>query len=179
MEHGVGASAVVSVSTRDELFGEVRVTLDAAHGLVTVDGDGLPLVVVRRAAGTGDVDEQVPVGTRDGRRLALAVDGGAVPVSPGRGRLTRRSFRVDVAHAGVRYRLVPDSLTGSRLLRGSERVGELSSDGDGVVVARWVTGAGVRPVEAALGYGLAAAFGTGALPMWMLLLDALGDLVPG
>ncbi len=146
---------------------------------MAVEGEGLPRVVVRRAEGSGEVDEHVPVGTRDGRRLALTVDGRGRPGLPGRGRLTRRSFRVDITHAGVRYRLVPDSMTGSRLLRGSERIGELSSDGDGVVVAQWAAGAGVRPVEAAIGYALAAAFGTGALPMWMLLLDALGDLLPG
>ncbi|CAL9299519.1 hypothetical protein AB0N23_19245 [Streptomyces sp. NPDC052644] len=165
--------------TEDTLFGSVAVALDTAAGVVDVRGDTVPGVVVRRADGVADVDEHIPVGTRDGALLSLVVDGEAVPVRPGKGRLTRRSFRVDVTYEGVAYRLVPDALSESRLLRDGKPIGRFSSDGDGVVLAEWQDDARVRAVEAALGYALAAAFGTGALPMWMLVLEALGDLLPG
>ncbi|MEU2184060.1 hypothetical protein [Streptomyces thermolilacinus] len=165
--------------TEDALFGAVTVELDTAAGLVDVRGDTVPQVVVRRADGVADVDARIPVGTRDGALLSLAVDGCATRIEPGRGRLTRRSFRVDVTYEGVAYRLVPDALTESRLLRDGKPIGRFASDGDGTVLAEWEDGARVRAVEAALGYALAAAFGTGAQPMWMLLLDALGDLLPG
>ncbi|MCH0543316.1 hypothetical protein I3F58_27960 [Streptomyces sp. MUM 203J] len=179
MEHDQAASPAVS-TTRDDAFGEVRVVLDTAAGVVTVSGDRVPTVVIRRRAGDDvEVNAHIPVGTRDGGLLSLTVDGHSVPVRPGKGRLTRRSFRADAAYGGDRYRLVPDSMVGSRLLRGRQRLGEFSSDGDGVVLAEWRGDADVRAVEAALGYALAAAFGTGAQPMWMLALDALGDLIPG
>lgn len=165
--------------TEDTLFGSVAVALDTAAGVVDVHGDTVPSVVVRRAEGMADVDEHIPVGTRDGALLSLVVDGGAVPIRPGKGRLTRRSFRVDVTYEGVAYRLVPDALSESRLLRDGTPIGRFSSDGDGIVLAEWQDDARVRAVEAALGYALAAAFGTGAQPMWMLMLDALGDLLPG
>ncbi|MFJ8696239.1 hypothetical protein [Streptomyces roseolilacinus] len=177
MEPVHGAATPVRPA-EDSLFGSVSVVLDIAAGVVDVHGDTVPRVVVRRAEGVTDVDDHVPVGTRDGALLSLSVDGGTVPIRPGKGRLTRRSFRVDVSCEGVVYRLVPDSLAGSRLLRDGEPIGRLSSDGDGTVSAEWRDGVRVRAVEAALGYALAAAFGTGAQPMWMLALEALGDLLP-
>ncbi|MFD8551058.1 hypothetical protein ACFV08_05570 [Streptomyces fradiae] len=162
----------------DPLFGAVTVELDTAAGMVEVRGDTVPQIVLRRAVGVREVDEHIPVGTRDGALLSLAVDGAAVQVRPGKGRLTRRSFRVDVTYEGIVYRLVPDSLAGSRLLRDGDPLGWLESVGDGDVSARWRDGACVRAVEAAIGYALAAGFGIGAQPMWALALEALGDLLP-
>ncbi|WP_262387254.1 hypothetical protein [Streptomyces sp. TRM49041] len=177
-EAGEAYSAVVRVA-EDVLFGGIRVSLDTVGGAVTVHGDAVPGIAVRRADGVDRVDAHIPVGTRDGALLSLTVDGADVPIRPGKGRLTRGSFRVDVPYDGIVYRLVPDSMAESRLLRGRQRIGGFSSDGDGVVLARWEEGVRVRAVEAALGYALAAAFGTGAQPMWLLMADALGDLIPG
>ncbi|MFD7612586.1 hypothetical protein [Streptomyces sp. NPDC059828] len=177
MERDQEAGPVAS-STHDDLFGQVHVSLDIREGVVTVAGEGIPSVVIRRADGTA-ADEHVPVGTRDGSLLSLEIDGCATPIRPAKGRLTRNSFRVDVDWADATYRLVPDSIPGSRLLRDDQHIGDLSSDGDGVVLAQWCEGARTRPVEAAVGYALAVAFGTGAQPMWMLALDAVGDLIPG
>ncbi|MET8299260.1 hypothetical protein ABZ729_16325 [Streptomyces sp. NPDC006678] len=177
MEHDQGAGPITS-STDDALFGDVHVSLDTREGVVTVDGEGIPSIVIRRADGT-EADDHTPVGTRDGSLLSLEIAGRATPLRPAKGRLTRKSFRVDVIRDDTTYRLVPDSIPGSRLLRDGQHIGDFASDGDGIVLAEWKEGAEVRPVEAAVGYALAVAFGTGAQPMWMLVLDALGDLLPG
>nr|WP_257003252.1 hypothetical protein [Streptomyces sp. Alain-F2R5] len=162
----------------DGRFGAVTVRLDTALGEVTVEGGAVPRVELRRAEGA-ETDDHVPVGTRDGKRLTLTVDGEEAVLAPSKGRLTRRSFAVDVRYAGRAWRLVPDSVAGSRLLRDGEHVGDFGSQGDGRVLAEWREGAEPEALDAALGYALAAAFGTGAHPMWMLVVDAVGDIVPG
>jgi hypothetical protein len=169
----------VSVTVvEDRLFGAITVRVDVTQGEVTVEGESVPRVVLRRAAGTEAADH-IPVGTRDGALLTLAVDGEEAAVAPAKGRLTRRSYRVDVHHAGRVRRLVPDSIPGSRLLRDGEHVGDFSSEGDGGVQADWREDAGPNATDAALGYALAAAFGTGAQPMWMIAIQMVGDLIPG
>ncbi|GGX15447.1 hypothetical protein GCM10010297_41100 [Streptomyces malachitofuscus] len=42
----------------------------------------------------------------------------------------------------------------------------------------WEPGRAREPYDASVGYALAAAFGTGAEPMWKLTLDAVLDLWP-
>ncbi|WP_328286981.1 hypothetical protein [Streptomyces mutabilis] len=145
---------------------------------MTVEGGAVPRVELHRAEGA-EIDAHVPVGTRDGSRLTLTVDGQEAVPAPSKGRLTRRSFAVDVRYAGRAWRLVPDSVAGSRLLRDGEHVGDFCSQGDGRVPAEWREGAEPEALDAALGYAPAAAFGTGAPPMWMLVVDAVGDTVPG
>ncbi len=162
----------------DDHFGAMTVRLDTALGEVTVEGDAVPRVELRRVEGA-ETDDHVPVGTRDGNRLTLTVDGEEAVLAPSKGRLTRRSFAVDVRYAEHAWRLVPDSVAGSRLLRDGKRLGDFCSQGDGRVLAEWREGARPEALDAALGYALAAAFGTGAHPMWMLAADAVGDIVPG
>ncbi|WP_316959617.1 hypothetical protein [Streptomyces sp. TRM68367] len=138
----------------------------------------MPRIELLRAEGT-EAQDHVPIGTRDGSRLTLTVDGEKAVLDPAKGRLTRRSFRVDVRRDGHAWRLAPDSIPGSRLLRDERHIGDFSSDGDGHVLAEWREDAEPEPLDAALGYALAAAFGTGAQPMWMLAMHAAGDMVPG
>lgn len=166
------------VLAQDDLFGELSVRLDTEQGEVTVAGNAVPRIVLRRDAET-EAEDHIPIGTRKRGRVTLDVDGQEAVVRPAKGRLTRRSYRVDVRHAGHAYRLLPDSIAGSRLLKDRKHIGDFSSDGDGHVLAEWKEGARVEPADAALGYALAAAFGTGAQPMWMLTLEAIGDLIPG
>ncbi|WP_240436567.1 hypothetical protein [Streptomyces sporangiiformans] len=168
---------VVEHLVQDDLFGELNVRLDTEQGEVIVEGEAIPRIVLRRDAGT-EAETHIPIGTRDGERLTLTVDGEKAVLIPAKGRLTRGSYRVDVRHAGRAHRLVPDSIPGSRLLKDKEHIGDFSSDGDGQVLAEWKEGAKVDAADAALGYALAAAFGTGAQPMWMLVIDAIGDLIP-
>ncbi|MFB7178779.1 hypothetical protein ACFCYI_13860 [Streptomyces sp. NPDC056257] len=159
------------VPAQDPLFGVVEVELDHEGGSLVVDGEGIVRVEVRRAAGAA-VESHVPIGARDPDRLSMTVGGAEVALRPAKGFLTRRSYRVDVGE----YRLVPDSLDGSRLLRDGAVLGVFSSSGDGRVSVEWKGEPGAD--DAAVGYALAAAFGTGAEPMWKLALDALLELWP-
>ncbi|MFD0265689.1 hypothetical protein ACFVGY_03710 [Streptomyces sp. NPDC127106] len=166
----------------DPLFGTITVQLDHEGGRLVVDGDGIPRADLRRAAAT-PVDAQVPIGTRDPDALTLAVGGTPVVLRPAKGFLTRRSYRVDAGEGGAGYahRLVPVSLGTSRLLRDGVPLGEFTSTGDGQVTVEWSEdGTGARPeaYDAAMGYALAAAFGTGAEPWWELALNAALDLWP-
>ncbi|GCB89754.1 hypothetical protein SALB_02443 [Streptomyces noursei] len=168
-------------STADDLlFGDVHVTLDADRGVVTVTGDALPTVSLVRAEGA-DVDEAVPLGTRSAAALTLTVDGEAARLAPARGRFLRRSYRVDVECTGVRYRLTPDGLEESTLFKEGIAIGELSSTGDGRVSATWPedrpAGSEVLPQDAAVGYALAAAFGTGGQSFWVAAGAFVGDLL--
>ncbi|MEU2390877.1 hypothetical protein [Streptomyces sp. NPDC007369] len=175
-------SSYAYVPADDPLFGTITVELDHAAGRLVVDGDAIPRVDVRRAA-AAPVDAQVPIGTRAPEALALAVGGTPVALRPAKGFLTRRSYRVDAGEGGAGYahRLVPVSLGTSRLLHDGVPLGEFTSTGDGQVTAEWrAAGTGARPeaYDAAVGYALAAAFGTGAEPMWKLALDAALELWP-
>ncbi|GGZ16366.1 hypothetical protein GCM10010387_06150 [Streptomyces inusitatus] len=159
------------VPADDPFFGGVTIRLDHTAGELFVEGDGIPSVVVRRAAGT-PLESKVPIGTRDPDRLTMTIGDSAVPLLPAKGFLTRHSYRVDAGSEDARYRLVPVSLGSSRLSLGDTPVGDLTSSGDGKVSADWAEHRPLTPYEAALGYTLAAAFGTGAEPMWQLALDA-------
>ncbi|MEY9993029.1 hypothetical protein ABIE67_005061 [Streptomyces sp. V4I8] len=168
---------VAETLVEDSLFGPLAVRLDSERGEVTVEGEAVPRIVLGRAAGT-KADEHTPVGTRNAGLLTLTVGGEAAALAPGKGRLTRRSFRVDVRHGGHVWRLVPDSVSGSLLVRDRRRLGDLTSEGDGRVLAEWREDGKPDATDAALGYALATAFGTGAQSMWMLLTDAIGELIP-
>ncbi|MFD6229446.1 hypothetical protein ACFWFZ_21630 [Streptomyces sp. NPDC060232] len=156
----------------DPLFGTVTVELDHGAGTLVVDGDGVPRVEVRRV-GDAAAESHVPIGTRDPERLVMEIAGTGVELRPAKGFLTRRSYRVGVGE----HRFVPVSLDGSRLSRGGVALAVFVSTGDGRVTAQWQDG---RPeaYDAAVGYALAAAFGTGAEPMWKLTLDAVLELWP-
>lgn len=164
---------IAYMSADDPLFGAVGVDLDHEAGVLVVDGDGVPRTDVRRAAGT-PLESHVPIGTRDPGRLTMSVDGTAVSLRPAKGFLTRRSYRVDTGSGanGYGHRLVPVSLGTSRLLRDGTLLSVFTSTGDGKVTAEWETGAVPDPYDASAGYALAAAFGTGAEPMWKLTLNA-------
>lgn len=163
----------------DAFFGAVVIELDHEAGTLEVSGGGLPVAGIRRAPG-GTADSHVPIGTRDPRRLTLVVDGAGETLRPAKGFLTRRSYRVEVVSAAreCAYVLVPDSLGTSRLLRDRRRLGVFTSTGDGKVSVEWEPGSVPEPYDASVGYALAAAFGTGAEPMWRLTLDAVLDLWP-
>ncbi|MFI2237732.1 hypothetical protein [Streptomyces chrestomyceticus] len=161
----------------DRVFGRVQLDLDADAGLLTVRGDRVATAELRRAPGAPAAGH-VPVGTRAGAYLHLSVDDRPAHLTPGKGRLTRRSHRVEVIYGGAVYRLLPDSPNGSRLVKEGRRIADFSSDGTGHVWADWHPD--VAPPlreDAAIGYTLAAAFGTGAEPAWRLVLQAALDLV--
>ncbi|MFJ6806052.1 hypothetical protein ACIQRK_08395 [Streptomyces anulatus] len=165
-------------TVEDDHHGEILIELAGEHSeILTVSGERIPRVVLTRAPGA-EVDDHIAIGTRDPRHLMLTVDGREAAITPGKGRLRRRSYRVDVRCAGTSYRLVPDSIPSSRLTRDGKHIGGFSSDGDRRVLAEWRPGAAVEPADAAIGYALAAAFGTGGRPMWMMLVDTVSELLP-
>ncbi|MEV4944298.1 hypothetical protein [Streptomyces sp. NPDC053755] len=155
----------------------VRIDLDGPAGRLRVSGHGLPTVELVRAAGAR-TNRLVPIGTRDRAALALSVDGRPARIRPARGRLLRRSYRVDATVLGARYRLLPCSHVASRLLRDGRRLGTLESSGDGRVAADWTAPAAPSPLDIAVGTALAAAFGTGAAPSWETVGDIVGELIP-
>ncbi|MEV6677588.1 hypothetical protein AB0N09_12080 [Streptomyces erythrochromogenes] len=157
----------------DPLFGAVNVELDHEAGTLVVTGDGVPRVVMERTGGA-EVESHVPIGTRDPANLVMRVAGEEVELRPSKGFLTRTSYRVDVGD----HRFVPVSLDGSRLSRGGVELGMFVSTGDGRVTAEWVDGRQPEGYDAAVGYALAAAFGTGAEPAWKLTLDAVLEAMP-
>ncbi|WP_149827063.1 hypothetical protein [Streptomyces tailanensis] len=167
------------VCADDPLFGSIGIELDHENGALVVDGGGLPRAEMTRAAGT-PLESHVPIGTRDPQCLIMTVDDTAVTLRPAKGFLTRRSYRVDVGseETGSGHRLVPDSLGSSRLLRDGVVIGAFTSTGDGEVTAEWEPDAAPEPHDAAIGYALAAAFGTGAEPMWKLTLEAVLAMWP-
>jgi hypothetical protein len=170
------AEPVVETLVVDDRFGEISVRLDVVRGEVVVAGERVPRIEIRRAEGT-EAEEYIPVGTRDGTLLTLTVDGTDAVIEPAKGRLTRRSFRVDVRYGEHSWRLVPNSMDDSGLFRdATEHIGDFSSEGDGRVVGEWRADAEPEALDAAFGYALAAAFGTGAEPTWTLTAQGFGDL---
>lgn len=165
--------------TDDDHHGEISVELSGERGdtLVVTGGDAIPRVVLTRAP-EAEVDEHTVIGTRAPRHLRLTVDGHDAEITPAKGRLTRRSYRVDVTYAGVAHRLVPVSMATSRLTRDGKQIGEFSSDGDLRVSVEWAEGAEVAPVDVAVGHALAAAFGTGGQPLWMALVEVVSEALP-
>ncbi|MEU3054821.1 hypothetical protein [Streptomyces griseus] len=165
-------------AVEDDHHGDILVELTGEQAeILIVSGEGIPRVVLTRAPGA-EADDHIVIGTRDPRRLSLTVDGRDATIKPGKGKLRRRSYRVDVRCAGTSYRLVPDSIPSSRLTRDGKHIGDFSSNGDRRVIAEWRDGAAVEPLDAAIGYALAAAFGTGGQPMWMMAVEAISEFLP-
>jgi hypothetical protein len=173
---------------RDPAFGEVKIRIDSESGLVDVRGPAIPAASLQRGTGPG-TDAGSRIGSRDQRDLCLLVGGAEARIAPAPGRLSRRSYRVDALVNGVRFRLVPDAPSRSALYRDGRRLGRFWADDSGGVGAEWSDGRvapdgwgleirrrdrqEVEPLDAAVGYLLAAAYGTGAPARWEVLLRAL------
>ncbi|MFE5713963.1 hypothetical protein ACFQ7J_24475 [Streptomyces sp. NPDC056501] len=153
----------------------VQIDHDGDAGTLRVSGHGLPTVELVRAPGTSP-HPHIPIGTRKPALLTLSIDGEPATIRPARGRLLRRSYRVDVRTDGVRYRLVPCGYADSRFTRDGHRLGTLLCSGDGKVIDEW--DGEPTPRDLALGSALAAAFGTGASPWWETVGDIVGELIP-
>jgi hypothetical protein len=152
----------------DSRFGKLTVRIDEDDALVRVEGALIPLAELRR------LDDAVPdryssIGSRDGAHLALCISGEPAQIAPARGNLSRKSYRVDVRHGETHYRLVPTSRLDSGLFRGGTRIATMYADGKRVS-AEWHKGQRVDPVDASVGYLLAASFGTGAQHILITLL---------
>ncbi len=161
----------------DPLFGAVTVAI-VPHRRITVSGPGIPDTVLVREGGVDGADPHSAIGTRNAGALTLTVAGVPAAIAPGKGRFRRSTYKVDATLDGVRYRLVPTSIATSSFLRDGERLGEFTADGDETVLVEWDKKAASCPTSAAVGYALAAAYGTGGQPMWMTLVDVVTELIP-
>jgi hypothetical protein len=107
-----------------------------------------------------------------GPSATLSVDGSPGTISPGRGRFTRGSFRVDARVDDVQYRLTPSDADGSALLCDGKRLGQLMQEPETIeLMAVWTDNAEVQPRDAAVGYALATAFDTGAEHTFVMLFE--------
>ncbi|MEV4925576.1 hypothetical protein AB0L03_22560 [Streptomyces roseoverticillatus] len=169
-------SIVIAATVEDPAFGPVRIRVDGDEGVAEITGQGLPQAVLRRALKTVP-RASVPIGTRDAAALTLTVGGTHAGLSLGKGRFTRRSYAVEAAYEGHAYRLVPRGETFSRLSLDGTVLGDFTSPGHGRPGrATWKPRAKALPQDAAIGYVLAAAFGTGAKPLSDGLAEAGGSV---
>jgi hypothetical protein len=166
----------VAHESTDVIFGAVTVAVDVAAGRVSVQGERIPTTIVERTAEV-PLQAYVPIGTRNPDALRLTVGGAREWLRPSRGRISRRSYRVRARVGSADLLFTPRSPTESRLVRGTSYRGDNGLGGfarltGGAVVVEWsreVSALGVTapaaepsPEEAAVGYAVAAAFGTGA-----------------
>lgn len=158
---------------QDEWFGSVRITPpDEDSAVVRVEGPGVPTATLVR---TGDVRDhpQAPVGTRDAARLTMTVGGDTAGLHLGAGRLTRSSFSVSADLPGRAYVLKPAGAFSSVLRRNGQQVAVFVNGGDELSAAWRPESASPSAEDAAVGYLLAAAFGTGAAHTGELVFEAL------
>lgn len=138
---------------------------------------------------------KIPIGTRDPLQLTGTVNGRALTVRPGMGRLPKRTYRVELTAGESAWCLAPATLGTSRLLKGLRSTAD-NSFGDfttnpltGVVDVVWETpvtiaGKVVKPPEpspedALVGYAAAAAFGTGGLSLLGIIPELIAAIIPG
>lgn len=172
----------------DARYGTVVVeTTDDGRGIV-VYGDDVPTASITRT-GTSEIRSDVPIGTRDGQHLQLLLDGEEYAVRPGRGRFSRRSYRVRVSGHGHEWLFAPATPSSHRLVKGSgyrgdNELGMFTAD-EASITAEWSTEIRIAGMVAgapdstssdcALGFVLAAAFGTGARLMMVAIASAAAD----
>lgn len=157
---------------------QVPAQIDVSDGRcsVTTSCSGQTSVAVIERHGSPKQARHVPIGTRDAAALSLHLDGAPVILRPGPGRYMRGSYRVIVRHGGSTYRFRPKSPDTSRLTRDGDRLGDFEVRGDGTIDVSWHDGVTPAAQDAAVGFVLAAAFGTGAQFFVMMLLDLLGHV---
>ncbi|OLF07057.1 hypothetical protein [Actinophytocola xanthii] len=155
----------------DAYYGELAIRTDAARGVVEVSGERVPAVVIQRAA-DAELTAFVPIGTRKAEHLTMSVGGVEAELRPGRGKLTRGSYRVDVTLTGTHYRFMPDDDHDTQLTRDGATIASFSMAGDGTFTVYWQAEPDdAQPADAAIGYALSVAFRTGALGIFSVLLN--------
>ncbi|MFC5286494.1 hypothetical protein ACFPM7_05475 [Actinokineospora guangxiensis] len=173
--------ALTASRTVDDAFYDgLSIRTDDTEGVVEVSGPRIPTVTIRRSPDAA-VDRFVPIGTRQAGELVMTVAGVAADLRPGKGKLTRASYGVDLVVAGTRYRFAPNSVATSRLVRAGRKVFELSmGDEDGDFLVQWLINRDdTEGADAAIGYALSVAFRTGAMGLFTLLLNGADMAGPG
>jgi hypothetical protein len=153
----------------------VELEVDEGRVAVTATHDSHVGTVVIERHGSPAKAKHVPIGTRDAKSLTMLVDGEQEILRPGPGRYTRGSYKVRVRHGAVAYMYRPKSPDTHRLLRDGVRLGDFEVRKDGSIDVTWLEGATPTAADVAVGYALAAAFGTGAQFFLMMMLDLVGQ----
>lgn len=87
--------------------------------------------------------------------------------------------RFELTVARTHYTFLPKSAATTQLIRDRNKTIELSMDDDGEFLNQWLaTRAEAQPRDAAVGYALAVAFGTGAHGFFSALTH-FSDIIPG
>lgn len=152
----------------DETHGTVVVTATATRVLAAVAGTAAE--ISRRGDGPRP---DVPIGTRDPDQLVLIVDGLRGRITPGTGRYTRRSYRVEAWAHDVHYVLSPEDDGSTLTADGAERGFFPGGDQPAIWLPESTT------LDAAIGYALAAAFGVKARSLYDAVFSVARDPVVG
>ncbi|MGC7102608.1 hypothetical protein ACPZ19_48755 [Amycolatopsis lurida] len=150
-----------SITVNDVHYGVLTIDVSAERGVVEVSGEQVPTVVIRRSP-DAEASKYIPIGTRNATHLSMSVGGVAAELRPGKGRLTRRSYRIELTVAGTEYKSTPGPDEDAVLSRDGVKLGSFELDeADGEFTVHWLTeGDEVQPSDAAIGYALSAAFRT-------------------
>jgi hypothetical protein len=114
----------------------------------------------------------IPIGTREADSLTMRVNDFPVDLQPGPGKLTRSSYVVKAIYRAVNYRLDPLTSDTSWFRRDDTSLGTFTRSFDGEIDWEPYRGVEVTATDAAMGYALAAAFGTGAASAVLLVINA-------
>ncbi|MEV6377548.1 hypothetical protein [Micromonospora musae] len=157
------------------------VLLDVADGrvAVTVRNAAAEHSAVVERSDDAELVAHVPIGTRNADHLRMVLDDAPVLLKPGPGRLSRRSYNVTAVHDDVTYHLRPKSPDTSRLVRNGRTIAEFKRESDTEIKVWWTKDVEVSGADAAIGYALAGAFGTGARLFLASLLESSASHVPG
>ncbi|MFF0146025.1 hypothetical protein ATK36_0519 [Amycolatopsis sulphurea] len=155
----------------DGYYGELKIRTNAERGVVEVSGKQVPTVVLQRCS-DAELNKFVPIGTRNTDHLTMSVDGAEAELRPGPGKLTRRSYRVELTLAGTHYEFTPDDDDDTRLRRNGAAIASFAMDVEGQFTVHWQAERDdAQPADAAIGYALSVAFRTGAKGIVSVLLN--------
>lgn len=173
----------------DAQFGPISVVGEDSR--LVVSGPQIQTAVLSRTAEPWLRKRKVPIGTRNRRLLSLDIGGIAYKIKPGRPRLSRRAFVVRASNGAEDWILRVGVRRGDSVERGtwwwnSIPIGECTWNRAEVRIQWSAGGAGgtavtkapaVTPQECALGYVLAAGFGTGSIPLRKKAVSLLWEVV--
>ncbi|MCM6778673.1 hypothetical protein NDR87_34865 [Nocardia sp. CDC159] len=175
------------------LFGNVLVTRSDDRISARLESDDSTVVTIERLGPR--TRKSVSIGTRDPRKLRASVNDRPLTITPGSGRLPKRTYRVLAEVDDRIVSLRPKDMYTCEFIDGrpheiERRFAELRARADGSIEFDWATtvdlkalGVTVGPPEPTaedvlIGCALATAFGTGSLSLVEVLLNLAGALLP-
>ncbi len=177
------------------MFGNIVVERTDTRVSTRLESDDSIVVTIERSGPRKR--KRVPIGTRKADRLSARINDRKIALSPGKGILTLRSYRVVAEIEGRYLSLRPVDVESSLFIGGKpneaeKEFGELTAGTGGTIdmvwaVPRTVTilkkSVEITPPEPTIedlliGYAMAAAFGTGGLPLTAVVLGLMNASQP-